>query len=138
MTPSVSAAQYSRADSWALTVELSPRLRVRVAVADAYGTVLNRYLDRELRDLAPERPWAMYLAGTDQRFRFLAFDLDAHGDAAAPLRDLDVLTGHLVDAGVPHLVCESGPAGGRHVWVGLAESVDAATVATLNRLVKHL
>ncbi len=111
---------------------------MRVAVADAYGTILNRYLDRELRDRAPERPWAMYLAGTDQRFRFLAFDLDAHGDAAAPLRDLDVLTGHLVDAGIPYLVCESGPAGGRHVWVGLAESVDAATVATLNRLVKHL
>lgn len=111
---------------------------MRVAVADAYGTVLNRYLDRELRDRAPERPWAMYLAGNDQRFRFLAFDLDAHGDAAAPLRDLDVLTGHLVDVGIPYLVCESGPAGGRHVWVGLAESVDAATVATLNRLVKHL
>ncbi|MEV7826807.1 hypothetical protein [Microbacterium enclense] len=120
-------------------------------MADAYGTVLNRYMDRELRDRAPERPWAMYLAGTDQRFRFLAFDLDAHGDAAAPLRDLDahgdaaaplrdldVLTGHLVDAGIPFLVCESGPAGGRHVWVGLVESVDAATVATLNRLVKHL
>ncbi|PZO67595.1 MAG: hypothetical protein DI634_10435 [Kocuria palustris] len=111
---------------------------MRVALVDAYGTTMNRYMDSAMRDRAPQRPWAMYLAGADDRFRFLAFDLDAHGDAAAPLRDLDVLTGHLVDAGIPFLVCKSGPSGGRHVWVGLAESVDADTVATLNRLVKHL
>ncbi|MGZ0069862.1 hypothetical protein [Microbacterium arborescens] len=109
-----------------------------MAVVDAYGDTLNTYIDRAVGEIAPARPWAMYLAGADQRFRFLAFDLDAHGDAAAPLRDLDVLTGYLADAGIPFLVCESGPAGGRHIWVGLAESIDADTVATLNRLVKHL
>ncbi|WP_301114107.1 hypothetical protein [Microbacterium sp.] len=114
------------------------RVRGRVAVVDAYGDTLNTYIDRAVGEQAPARPRAMYLPGADQRFRFLAFDLDAHGDAAAPLRDLNVLAGYLTDAGIPFLVCESGPAGGRHICVGLAESIEADTVATLNRLVKHL
>jgi len=59
---------------------------------------MNRYMDSAMRDRAPQRPWAMYLAGADDRFRFLAFDLDAHGDAAAPLRDLDVQA-FLIEAG---------------------------------------
>lgn len=130
--------QHPRADSWALTVAVSPRSRVRVAVVDAYGTVLNDYRDRTLGAAAPERPWAVYLAGPDRRFRLLAFDLDAHGDPAAAARDADVLGGLLRDVGVSYVLCESGPTGGRHVWVGLAESVDAETVATLARLIKHL
>ncbi|MFX5752086.1 hypothetical protein ABTE32_21945, partial [Acinetobacter baumannii] len=79
-----------------------------------------------------------YLAGPDQRFRLLAFDLDAHGDPAAAARDADVLSGLLSDVGLPHVLCESGPTGGRHLWVGLAESVDAETVATLARLARHV
>lgn len=129
---------------WVLTRAIIPlprvrvRVRGRVAVADAYGDTLNTYIDRAVGEQAPARPRAMYLPGADQRFRFLAFDLDAHGDAAAPLRDLNVLAGYLTDAGIPFLVCASGPAGGRHIWIGLADSIDADTVATLNRLVKHL
>ncbi|RKE64642.1 hypothetical protein DEU36_1870 [Microbacterium sp. AG238] len=111
-------------------------------MVDAYGDTLNTYIDRAVGEQAPARPRAMYLPGADQRFRFLAFDLDAHGDAAAPLRDLNVLAGYLTDAGIPFLVCASGPAGGRHIWIGLADSIDADadadTVATLNRIVKHL
>ena len=42
---------------------MSPRPRVRVAVVDAYGTVLNDYRDRAIGTAAPERPWAVYLAG---------------------------------------------------------------------------
>lgn len=117
---------------------MSPRPRVRVAVVDAYGTVLNDYRDRAIGTAAPERPWAVYLAGPDKRFRLLAFDLDAHGDPAAAARDADVLGGLLRDVGLPYVLCESGPTGGRHLWVGLAESVDAETVATLARLTKHL
>ncbi len=117
---------------------MSPRPRVRVAVVDAYGTVANEYRDRAIGVAAPERPWAVYLAGPDQRFRLLAFDLDAHGDPAAAARDADVLAGLLSDVGLPHVLCESGPTGGRHVWVGLAEAVDAETVATLARLARHL
>ena len=51
---------------------VSPRPRVRVAVVDAYGTVLNDYRDRALSKNTPERPWAVYLAGPDKRFRLLA------------------------------------------------------------------
>ncbi|GMA42462.1 hypothetical protein GCM10025883_45070 [Mobilicoccus caccae] len=111
---------------------------MRVAVVDAYGTVLNDYRDRAIGTAAPERPWAVYLAGPDKRFRLLAFDLDAHGDPAAAARDADVLGGLLRDVGLPYVLCESGPTGGRHLWVGLGESVDAETVATLARLTKHL
>ena len=117
---------------------MSPRPRVRVAVVDAYGAIVNEYRDRVIGATAPERPWAVYLAGPDQRFRLLAFDLDAHGDPAAAARDADVLSGLLRDVGLSHVICESGPTGGRHLWVGLAESVDAETVATLARLVRHM
>src|SRR3954469_12183404 len=34
-------------------------------------------------------------------------------------------------AGLPHLFCASGPFGGRHVWIGLAEAVPAPQVARL-------
>ena len=80
---------------------------MRVAVVDAYGTVANEYRDRAIGVAAPERPWAVYLAGPDQRFRLLAFDLDAHGDPAAAARDADVLAGLLSDVGLPHVLCET-------------------------------
>ncbi len=120
---------------------MSPRPRVRVAAVDAHGQVLNEYrpgADRRIDGVEPDRPWAVYLAGTDHRFRLLAFDLDAKTDAAAAQRDAERLAGLLADAGLPAVVCQSGPSGGRHVWVGLAESVDPETVATLARLARHL
>src|SRR5690606_40761256 len=69
----------------------------------------------------PDRPWAVYLAGPDNRFRLLAFDLDAKTPAADPDHDANVLAGHLTAAGIEHVICESGPGGGRHVWVALTE-----------------
>jgi hypothetical protein len=111
---------------------------VRVAIVDAYGETLNDYHDRRMPKAAPARPWAVYLAGDDRRYRLLAFDLDAKGDPARAARDSDVLAAVLTDAGIEHVVCASGPTGGRHVWAALAESVDAATVGTLNRLVASL
>jgi len=128
-----------RVDAWALTRRLSPRLTVRVTATDATGAALNSYTGQQrLEHDAPERPWAVYLADRGQRYKLLAFDLDAKGDPAAAQRDAHVLTGLLDDAGIAHVLCCSGPSDGRHVWVGLVDGVVAATVATLARLVRHL
>lgn len=106
---------------------------------DAYGLVLNDYSGRRrIDEESPEVPWAVYLAGADSRFRLLAFDLDAKNDPERAARDADTLAGFLDAAGIQHIVCVSGPSGGRHVWAALADSIDAATVATLARLLRHL
>ncbi len=126
---------------WELTAVLSPRPVVRVAAVDVYGQVLNEYTGhRRVDGSEPAQPWAVYLAGSDRRFRLLCFDLDAKsaGSAAAAARDADVLCGLLHDVGLDAVVCASGPTGGRHVWTALAESVDAETVATLARLARHV
>jgi len=88
----------------------------------------------------PELPWAVYLAGPDRRFRLLAFDLDAKtaGAAAGAERDAGTIAALATEVGLDPVVCQSGPTGGRHVWIGLAESVDAELVATLARLARHL
>jgi hypothetical protein len=127
--------------AWSLTHALSPRPSVRVAVADASGAVLNQYgTHRRTTADTPVRPWAVYLAGSDHRYRLLAFDLDAKtpDSAAAAARDAETLAGLLDDAGLSPVICASGPSGGRHVWAALADSVDADTVATLARLARHL
>ena len=112
---------------------------MRVAAIDADATVLNAYTGRHRVDQdAPELPWAVHLAGRDQRFRLLAFDLDAKTDPSPAHRDAGVLAGLLEEIGIAHVVCESGPSGGRHVWVALAGSVDADTAATLARLARHV
>lgn len=126
--------------AWRLTALISPRPSARVAVQDITGELLNEYAgSRRLTLDPPLAPWAMYLAGTDHRYRFLAFDLDAKGGrtAADADRDSRTLAGLLRSAGLSPVVCESGPSGGRHVWVGLAESVPAPTVATLARLLQR-
>lgn len=131
-TPSVSWFDVERA--WSLTRELTPRPRVRVAAEDAHGAVLNLYPGSGVSTTreAPARPWAMYLADSNHLFRFLCFDLDAkiHGVADVD-RDMRTIRELLVDAAIPHLVCQSGPAGGRHVWIALAEGLDATVVRTL-------
>ena len=127
--------------SWSLTAAMSPRPVVRVAAVDAYGEVVNTYTShRRISGSEPDRPWAVYLADTAGRFHLLAFDLDAKcpGAAASADRDADVLASLLAHAGIEHVVCESGPSGGRHVWAALAEPVAADTAATLARLVRHL
>ena len=130
-----------RVAAWSLTRAMSPRPSVRMAVVDAYGQILNQYTGQHRADAAePDRPWAVYLADTERRFRLLCFDLDAKsaGAASAAARDSEVIAGLLRDAGLSSVVCQSGPAGGRHVWTALAESLDAETVATLGRLTREL
>ncbi|HRO94905.1 MAG TPA: hypothetical protein PLJ28_13405 [Citricoccus sp.] len=112
-----------------------------MAVVDATGAILNQYgTHRRTTADTPARPWAVYLAGSDHRYRLLAFDLDAKTpDAAvAVARDAETLVGLLDEAGLAPVVCASGPSGGRHVWAALADSVEADTVATLARLARHL
>lgn len=111
---------------------------MRVATRDAYGEVLNQYTGhRRVDAAAPDRPWAVYLAGTDQHYRLLCFDLDAKGeDGSAAARDAEMIAGLLDSVGLAVVVCESGPSGGRHVWTALIESVDPESVATLARLAR--
>lgn len=80
----------------------------------------------------------MYLADAAGVFRLLAFDFDAKdgGDAAA--RDTGTLAQLLDAAGIEHVVCVSGPSGGRHVWVAVADGVDASTAGSLARLTAAL
>ncbi len=125
----------SRSEAWALTRAVSPRPLVRVADVDAYGKAVNTYTRRaRTAGARPDAPWAVYLTDQTGAFRLLAFDFDAaKGDPAA---DAAVLCGWLEHAGLPHLLTRSGPSGGRHVWLALAEAVDAAVVDTLARLVR--
>jgi len=125
----------SRADAWALTGALSPRALVRVADVDAYGQVVNTYTRRAgTAGPPPGAPWAVYLADDAGAFRLLAFDFDAgKGD---PVADADTLCGWLEQARLPHVLACSGPSGGRHVWLALAEALAAGTVDTLARLVR--
>ncbi|MFC3690345.1 hypothetical protein [Aquipuribacter hungaricus] len=126
-------------DAWTLTHALSPRPLVRVSTVDATGTTLNAYTGHAPVDgPAPELPWAVYLAGRDQRFRLLALDLDAKTDPSPAHHDADVLSTLLDTEGIAHVVCRSGPSDGRHLWLALDGSVDAATAATLARLARHL
>ncbi len=125
----------SRSEAWALTRALSPRPLVRVADVDAYGKAVNTYTCRARTTGArPDAPWAVYLTDQTGGFRLLAFDFDAaKGDPAA---DAATFRGWLENAGLPHLLTRSGPSGGRHVWLALAEAVDPGTVDTLARLVR--
>jgi len=125
----------SHSQAWELTRAVSPRPLVRVADVDAYGKVVNTYTRRaRVAGARPNAPWAVYLTDPTGAFRLLAFDFDAaKGDPAA---DAAKLCGWLEHAGLPHLLTRSGPSGGRHVWLALAEAVDAAAVDTLARLVR--
>jgi hypothetical protein len=125
----------SQSGAWELTRAVSPRPLVRVADVDAYGTVVNTYTRRaRTAGARPDAPWAVYLTDQTGGFRLLAFDFDAaKGDPAA---DAATLCGWLEHAGLPHLLTRSGPTRGRHVWLALAEAVDAGTVDTLARLVR--
>lgn len=121
-------------DAWLLTRAISPRDRVRVAAIDASGEVLNQY-SRTCRVDArpPAAPWAVPLASSDG-FRLIAFDLDAKLGEASTIADTATLTELLADAGIPFVVCRSGPSGGRHVWTATSEPIDPALIGTMARL----
>lgn len=115
--------------AWRLTRTLSPRSQVRAASGDqvnAYPTQVA------VAGPAPVGPWAMYLTDAQRRYRYIGLDLDAHGGGATEAkRDAEAIASALDEAGIAHVVCASGPSGGRHVWIGLAETAEA-------QLVRHL
>src|SRR3954468_21717844 len=97
---------------------------------DAAGAALNAYRGESPVDGPPPgRPYAVYLADADGDYWLLGCDLDS---GRGPVRaDLVELRARRARAGLPHLVGASGPGGGRHVWIGLAEAVPAPLVARL-------
>ena len=124
-------------DGWALTRTLSPRDTVRFAVPEDHaGNWSNLYATTaDVAAPRPEGPWAMYLADRDG-YRFLCFDLDAgRGNAA---HDAGRLSLWLDELNIDHLVAVSGPAGGRHVWISLAEATDPRLVRELADLAGSL
>ncbi|OAZ41445.1 hypothetical protein A9Z40_01850 [Microbacterium arborescens] len=126
-----------RASAWALTRSLSVRETVRAAASTASGEVLNDYdRDWSVNELPPSTTWAMYLSGDRRAFDYLCFDLDS-SRGNAPY-DAGKLALWLEELNIPHLLCESGPNGGRHVWIGMAEAVDAGTVRTVAQLASQL
>jgi len=123
--------------AWEFTGRISPRRVVRAASLDADGRPINLYpLLHPVTDAPPLTPWAVHLADAQGRFWLLCADLDAKTAAHAAARDADHLSDLLTQLQVPHVVCASGPTGGRHVWIALKESVDAAVVDVFARLAK--
>ena len=126
---------------WALSAAISPRPLVRAAGVDADGAVANVY-DRPARlgGPAPGGPWAVHLTDDAGAFRLLGFDFDAHrpGQRAAAAADAERLAELLDSVGIAHVVCASGPSGGRHVWVALDHGAPAGQVASLARLARHV
>ncbi|MBX3196239.1 MAG: hypothetical protein KF727_14210 [Microbacteriaceae bacterium] len=122
--------------SWALTRALSPRDVVRVASIEADGRYSNEYSGLVPIDgPAPTGPWAMLLADR-AGFHFLPFDLDAsHGNAG---HDAGRLSLWLDELNIDHLVVESGPSGGRHIWIALDEPAHPDLVRELAHLTGSL
>lgn len=119
---------------WVRVRAVSPRSRVRVADVDpGTGEVSNSYSGTvAVAGPVPVLPVAVPLADRSGRYRLLAWDLDvSRGPVEA---DLARLCGWLDVAGVEHVVCESGPSGGRHVWAAVAGGgADPALVGRLAR-----
>jgi hypothetical protein len=127
----------SLSDAWRLTGLLSPRSTVRAADSDAGGTILNSYSRIHcVQATAPLVPWAIHLTGKDRRFHFVVADFDAR-PAAVAQADAASFVALLNELAIPHVVCQSGPSGGRHVWIGLAQAVDADVVAGLAQLMRY-
>jgi len=128
---------YTREEAWAIARRLSPRSVIRIAARAATGEILNQYdAVADLNGPAATTTWAMLLADDDHRFAYLCFDFDSAAGNAA--RDADKMSYWLNELNVPHLVCISGPTGGRHIWVRLDEPTDATVVRELAQLTKSL
>ena len=141
MTPATSPvrsnATHGEVDGWALTGRISPRRVVRVAGVDAEGQSLNSYpLVHPIAGAQPRTPWAVHLADATGRFRLLCVDLDAKGSSEAAAADATQFGELVSELGIEHLVCASGPTGGRHVWIGLRDALDAEAVRALAYLLK--
>lgn len=137
----------SRDVAWAFAGRLTPRAAVRCQGADGkYG------LTTTVHSPTPSTAWAVHLTDSDHRFRLLGFDFDAKpGRGEKPTdvldadqlrarahRDAQTLAGILTALQIEHVVCASGPAGGRHVWIALRDRVPAQLVEDLARAAGRL
>ncbi|ALD14378.1 hypothetical protein AES38_14870 (plasmid) [Clavibacter capsici] len=133
MSPSVDSA-------WELTRRLSPRDQVRAMIRDAYGRLDSNSYPRlhPLGPDAPTTPWAIRLADAGGRYRLLCFDFDGK-DSTGVVPELmeqaqdqaAVLSRTLDELSIPHVLCRSSGAGGRHVWVAVDGGAEAAQVGAL-------
>ncbi|GAA1100728.1 hypothetical protein GCM10009648_44890 [Tsukamurella spumae] len=115
---------------------MSPRAAVRCQdESGKYG------LTTATHAAAPSTAWAVHLTDAQLRFRLLGFDFDAKlkpGEKQSALsdsqlrarahEDAQTLAAILTDLGIEHVVCASGPGGGRHLWVALRERVPSQLV----------
>jgi hypothetical protein len=111
--------------AWELTRSISPSRWVRVV-----DLVTGRFdSTAPVAGEQPDTPWAVRLAGLGG-FHMLVFDLDTHGrfTPTEVATQCDLVVELLGRHGVEHVVCESGPGGGRHIWIGLAEPLPAGLV----------
>lgn len=123
--------------SWELTRTISPRRTVRVAAVDAYGSALNLYSAvRRVDKPRPDAPWAVNLADIDGQYRLIGFDFDAKTHDAS--EDADRLSEILQRLGIEHVVCESGPTNGRHVWLALTQGLSPQIVRDLAHIAQRL
>ena len=141
MTPAIppprSDAPRGEVDAWVLTGRISPRRVVRSAGVDGDGQPLNSYpLFHPIAGARPRTPWAVHLADATGRDRLLCVDLDAKGSSVAAAGDATQFGELVSELGIEHLVCASGPTGGRHVWIGLRDALDAEAVRALAYLLK--
>jgi hypothetical protein len=132
--PGVSPVSF---DPWSLTrrlVEATGRHAVRVAAIDAStGAATNSYsLSRLVAGPQPGAPWAISLTDADRKFRYLSFDFDAKEHD--PAHDAAVLLGILGELSIDSVLCQSSGSGGRHVWLGLRDGIDADIVRQLARV----
>jgi hypothetical protein len=139
----ICATQISVAEAWAITAAISPRPTVRVAAFNEDGNALNSYPPQHITPVtaaAPEQPWAIYLTDVEHAYWMLCFDLDGKTSEAAKAADQETaeLSQLLTDAGLDPVICQSGPQGGRHIWIALREGVSAELVHRLARLAKAL
>lgn len=138
LTPDIAHISDCLSCAWRYTQQIAVRTSVRAAPIDSTGRAENLYplIHATANPSPPTSPWALPLADRDG-FRLLAFDLDAKPDAAAAAADAHRLVEVLSSVGIAHLVCASGPAGGRHLWVGLSESVSPVLVERLARVLRQ-
>ncbi|MBE7190940.1 MAG: winged helix-turn-helix domain-containing protein [Gordonia polyisoprenivorans] len=95
----------------------SPRDTVRLDHARDH-----RYRSGSWPTTFSDTPVATYLADTRRRFRLIALDLDAARLGPAAVRaDADTIAAILTDLDVPHLITQSGPTGGQHIWIRVSE-----------------
>lgn len=89
-------------------------------------------------ELAPHGPWAMLLTDAAGDFWHLGFDFDPGNDPQRSQSHATEFSDLLLRRGIAHVVCASGRAGGRHIWIALHDPADPINVRHLAQLTKLL